>query len=92
MPLHFGSLTPTAGANVTLIWAGVQNLQSQLFGVLGMAIFAFAGYGEKVLVKQKLEKNNSIYDTAAWIDRQHFRVLYNLGRGAKSIFFQVKMC
>lgn len=36
----FGSLTTTAGANVTLVWAGVQNLQSQLFGVLGMAIFA----------------------------------------------------
>ena len=44
----FGSLTTTAGANVSLIWAGVQNLQSQLFSVFGMVIFA----GGLALVKK----------------------------------------
>lgn len=36
-----GSITTTAGGNVSLVWAGVRNLQSQLFSVVGMGLFAF---------------------------------------------------
>jgi len=35
-----GSISTTAGPNVTKIWAGVHTLQAQLFGVLAMLIFA----------------------------------------------------
>lgn len=35
-----GSISTTAGPNVTKLWAGVHTLQAQLFGVLAMCIFA----------------------------------------------------
>lgn len=35
-----GGIYTTAGPHVTRIWAGVDNLQAKLFGVLGMAVFA----------------------------------------------------
>ena len=45
-----GGISTTAGANVSQEWAGVKNLQAQLFGVVGMAIFA----GGLALVKKYL--------------------------------------
>lgn len=35
-----GDIYTTAGANVSLVWAGVENLQAKLFSVVAMAIFA----------------------------------------------------
>jgi len=35
-----GGISTTASGNVSLVWAGVKNLQAQLFSVLGMTIFA----------------------------------------------------
>jgi hypothetical protein len=42
-----GSISTTAGPNVTKIWAGVHTLQAQLFGVLAMLIFAIGLYAVK---------------------------------------------
>lgn len=35
-----GSISTTAGGNVKMYWAGVENLQNQLFSLMGLALFA----------------------------------------------------
>jgi len=50
----FGDISTTASGNVTKIWAGVHNLQAQLNGIVGAAIFA----GGLVVVKKYLLNYN----------------------------------
>ena len=36
-----GSVSTTAGGEVKQVWAGVKNLQNQLFSIVGMMLFAY---------------------------------------------------